>query len=174
MRQEVRDHLIQLARVPAAQRYDKYLGLPALVGKSRLKEFQSLAERVHKRVNDWKVKEILLKVVVQAILTYTMNIFLLPKTLCKEINAITQRFWWGHQENVKKIHWMSWEKMGWSKSQGGMGFRDLQCFIKELLAKQCWRLVQHPQNLAALIVKAKYFPKNSFLEAKLGSQPSLV
>jgi hypothetical protein len=61
-------------------------------------------------VNDWKTKflsqagrEILLKVVVQAIPTYSMGIFLLPKELCKEINSIMQRFWWGHKENEKKI-----------------------------------------------------------------------
>jgi hypothetical protein len=63
---------------------------------------------------------------------------------------------------VKKIHWMSWEKMGRSKSQSGIRFCDLQCFDKALLAKQFWRLVRHLHSLATQIVKAKYFPKNSF------------
>jgi hypothetical protein len=94
-------------------------------------------ERARERVNNWKVKflsqaekEILLKAVVQAIRTYTMSIFLLPTTLCKEINAIMQRFWRGNQENVKKIHWMSWERMGRSKSQGGMGFVTFNVLIR--------------------------------------------
>lgn len=64
--------------------------------------------------------------------------------------------------------------MGRSKSQGGMGFRDLDCFSRALLAKQCWRLVQYPQSLAAQIIKAKYYPKASLVEAKLGSRPSLA
>jgi hypothetical protein len=62
-------------------------------------------------------------------------VFLLPVSLCRELNALMQRFWWGHKENTAKIHWMSWEKMGISKNQGGLGFRDLVIFNKALLAK---------------------------------------
>jgi hypothetical protein len=92
--------ILRLVSVLATQRYDKYLGLPALVGKSRIREFQSIKDRVSKCINDWKMKflslagkEVLLKAVVQAILTYSMSMFLLPKPLCKEINSIMQRFW---------------------------------------------------------------------------------
>jgi ribonuclease HI len=116
----------------------------------------------------------LLKAVVQAIPTYNMSMFLLPKSLCKEINSIMQRFWWGHKENDKKIHWMSWDKLGRSKAQGGLGFRDLVCFNKALLAKQGWRIIQNPDGLVASILKAKYFPHGSFLEAKEGNRPSLA
>jgi hypothetical protein len=179
--EEVKEVILRIAGIPATQRYDKYLGLSALVGKSRIREFQSIKERVSKRVNDWKTiflsqvgKEILLKVVVQAIPTYSMSIFLLPKELCKEINSIMQRFWWGHKENKNKIHWMSWEKLGRPKTQRGMGFRDLTSFNKALLAKQGWRLIQYPDNLVSKNFKAKYYPNNNFLEAKIGNKPSLA
>jgi hypothetical protein len=67
-----------------------------------------------------------LKAVIQAIPTYSMSIFQLPIGLCKEINGMMQKFWWG-----------KWDRMGVSKAQGGLGFRDLVCFKKALLAKQC-------------------------------------
>jgi hypothetical protein len=85
-----------------------------------------------------------------------MSIFLLPLDLSSEINAMMQKFWWRHKENESKIHWMSWKKLGFSKSKGGMGFRDLRCFNKALLAKQGWRLIQNPHSLAGSILKAKY------------------
>lgn len=47
------------------------------------------------------------------------------------------------------IHWMSWEKMGRSKSIGGLDFWDLNMFNKALLTKQGWRLMQNPNPLIA-------------------------
>lgn len=93
--QEVYEQILQLVEVTTIQCYDKYLGLPALVGKSRVQEFQNIIDRVQKRNKDWKTKflsqtgkEILLKVVIQAIPTYSMGVFLLAKELCKELNSI--------------------------------------------------------------------------------------
>jgi ribonuclease HI len=103
-----------------------------------------------------------------------MGVFQLPITLCKELNQMMQQFWWSHMSKNSKIHWMSWSKMGRSKTKGGLGFRDLVIFNKALLAKQGWRLMQDPDSVAGKILKAKYFPQTSFLEAKLGSKPSYV
>lgn len=64
--------------------------------------------------------------------------------------------------------------MGIAKSQGGMGFRDLLCFNKALFAKQCWRLIQSPESLACIIIKAKYYPRGSLLGSKIGSRPSFT
>jgi hypothetical protein len=66
---------------------------------------------------------------------------------------------------------MKWSKMGMAKDRGGMGIRDLVNFNMALLAKQCWRLLKSPDSLTAKIIKAKYYPNSSFLEAKLGSKP---
>jgi hypothetical protein len=46
------------------------------------------------------------------------------------------KVWWGHKENVDKVAWMSWEKLGRDKDYGGMGFRGLECFNMALFAKQ--------------------------------------
>jgi hypothetical protein len=134
-----------------------------------------------KRLQDWKLKflsqagkEILLKAVVQAIPTYCMSIFLLPKVLCKEINSLMKNFWWGHKDKQKKIRWLNWDKMGLSKAKERMGFRDFECFNKALLAKQIWRLWKNPDSLIAKILKAKYHPLSQLVESPLGKKPSFA
>jgi hypothetical protein len=133
------------------------------------------------RLTNWKVnflsradKEVLLKVVVQTIPTYCMGVFQLSISLCKEINAMMQNFWWSHISKTSRIHWMSWERMDWSKSNGGLGFRGLVLFNQALLAKQGWRLIQHPDSLSSRIIKAKYHPNSYFLDAQVGSRASFV
>lgn len=43
--------------------------------------------------------------------TYTMNVFMLPKILCKEINVLLARFWWNSKKEGNGVHWATWE--GW-------------------------------------------------------------
>lgn len=93
--QEARDCILQVSGVPSTQRFDKYLGLLALVGKSKASEFKCIKDRIWKRLQDWKTKflslakkEILLKTVIQAISTYSMSIFLLPVGLSSKINLL--------------------------------------------------------------------------------------
>ena len=102
--------ILQAAAIPASQRYDTYLGLPALVRKSRTKEFKSIVDRIEKRLQDWKLKfllqagkEILLKAVIQAIPTYSMSIFQMPKVLCSRINSLMQKFWWSHNRKASGV-----------------------------------------------------------------------
>jgi ribonuclease HI len=174
-----RQEILEFSGLSEAHRIDSYLGLPTFVGKSRTSAFKDIIDKVSKRLDNWKTKfltqagkEVLLKAVVQAIPTYSMGVFQLPIGLCKELNQMMQHFWWSHMSKNSKIHWMSWSKMGRSKYKGGLGFRDLVMFNKAILAKQGWRLMQDPNSVAATIIKAKYFPHSSFLDAPLGAKPS--
>ena len=59
-------------------------------------------DRVAKKLAGWKGKlfsiggrEILIKAVAQAVPTYTMSCFQLPKTLYHDLENMMRSFWWG-------------------------------------------------------------------------------
>lgn len=52
-----------------------------------------------------------------------------------------------------------------SKREGGLGFRNMQVFNKALFAKQAWRVMTMGESLVAKVLKGKYFPTKSFMEA---------
>jgi hypothetical protein len=94
---------------------DKYLGLPALVGADRSDCFEHFIDRIIQRINGWKEKhlsiggkEILLKAVAQAIPVYAKSVFQIPKGVCKRMTDAIAQFWWGDDENDKKMHWLAW------------------------------------------------------------------
>ncbi|XP_042962626.1 uncharacterized mitochondrial protein AtMg00310-like [Carya illinoinensis] len=64
--------------------------------------------------------------------------------------------------------------MGVSKKDGGLGFIDLESFNKAMLAKQVWRVLNNPNSLVAQLLKQKYFKRGSILNAKKGTNSSLV
>ena len=62
------------------------------------------------------------KAVAQAIPTYNMSCFQLPKGLCEEIEGLMRRFWWGQRQQENRIALVSWKSMCKSRLNGGMGF----------------------------------------------------
>ncbi|XP_012087680.1 uncharacterized protein LOC105646435 [Jatropha curcas] len=129
-----------------------YLGLPSHVGRKKREVFGYLKDRIWRKVSSWKDgmlsragKEILLKTVLQAMPSYVMSLFLLPKTLCSEIEGIMNKFWWeSGGANSKGIHWLAWEHMAYPKGFGGMGFKRLREFNVSLLGKQGWNIISRP------------------------------
>ena len=176
---ETRCEMLDILGPMQDTRHGKYLGLPSVIGKSKNQVFAKIKEKVHKKLSGWKEKmlsmggkEILIKAVAQAIPTYTMSCFQLPKGLCEELEVMMRNFRWGQKEEEAKMPWVGWKKMCKSKAQGDMGFRNLQTFNLAMLAKQAWRLLTNPSTLVARIYRAKYYPSCDIMGAKLGSSPS--
>ncbi|CAN6861486.1 unnamed protein product [Brassica oleracea] len=103
---------------------------------------------------------------------FSMNVFQLPASLCAEIDSILSGFWWGTKNGKRKMSYISWKKLAISKSNGGLGFRDLRLFNQALLANQLWKISRRPQSLIYRIFKHRYFSRSSIWNAKLGYQPS--
>lgn len=166
--------------IQVVPKFDKYLGMPAVVGRSKKAVFEFIKDRVWERIKQWNERdfsmasrEVLIKAVLQAIPTYVMSCFLLPSSIVEDIEKLVRQFWWGGGKS-SSLHWLSWSRLCRSKNLGGMGFQDLECFNLALLAKQSWRIVTEPDLLLARILLARYFPHGSFFTADVGERPSLT
>lgn len=63
-------------------------------------------------------KDILIKSVHQAVPTYAMSVFKIPKGCCGDLSKLYARFWWGSSAESRKIHWMRWDKVCMPKELG--------------------------------------------------------
>ena len=178
---QVRARIIECLNVREVTHQNKYLGLPSVIGRSKKVVFQAILDKIKKKLGGWKEKtlsiagkEVLIKSVAQAMPMYVMNIFLLPGNLIDDIHKALNAYWWGDGVKQNPIRWCMWERMCVSKFRGGLGFRHLGLFNKSLLAKQVWRLITSPTTLAARTLKARYFPRSSFFDAKIGYRPSYI
>lgn len=81
--QEVKTTIVSIAGVRAMGHFEKYLGFSTAIGKNNCVAFHGLIDRTWSRISNWKAKflstagkEILVKAILQVILTYTMGILL--------------------------------------------------------------------------------------------------
>lgn len=126
-----------------------------------------------KKIQEWSTKllskagkAVLVKSVAQAIHAYCMSCFLIPKTLCQELERMMNAYWWSsNSSNSKGIRWLAWDKMSMSKKQGGMGFRSLYGFNLALIGKHIWNFISDPNSLVARIYKTRYFLDCHILKA---------
>lgn len=156
-----------------------YLGLPECFSESKVELFSFIKDMLKTRLSGWFArslslggKEVLLKAVAMALPVYAMSCFKLTKTTISNITSAMSDFWWSSFEHKRQMHWVSWEKMCLSKANGGLGFKDMECFNQALLAKQAWKILQEPDSLLAKFIKSRYFPEENFLDASLGDRPS--
>ncbi|XP_031108426.1 uncharacterized protein LOC116012895 [Ipomoea triloba] len=173
-----REDVASVLGVTQAPNFGKYLGLPSFIGRNRRAVFSYIEDKIKQRLGSWNKrlisqagKEILLKSVAQSMPTFSMSVFLLPDGVCQSIERAMNRYWWS-SGSERGIHWKAWDRLCIPKNYRGLGFKDLRAFNLAMLCKQAWRFLTRPDSLVTRIYKARYFPKTSFIDAKLGSCPS--
>lgn len=87
-----------------------------------------------------------------------------------------KNYWWKsrHGDNQKGLNWISWNNMSFSKSRGGLGFRNLHGFNIALLRKHVWNFIHTPNSLVSRVFKERYFPDSNVLKAERGQGSSFL
>lgn len=116
---------------------NRFFGLLAYLQKSKCQSFNYLKERIEKKYMSWKEKflskggkEVLIKAISSTILVYAMSTFRLPSSLCDKINSIMANFWWGQQQNERKLLRVSWSNLCNNKEEGGLSLWIWNASIK--------------------------------------------
>jgi hypothetical protein len=150
---------------------DKYLGYPTPEGRMNKGKFQPSKDRLGKKLNNWVeklmsmgAKDELIKSVAQAIPNHVMSIFKLPVGFHEDYMKLVRNFWWGEDEKKRKVHWAAWDILTSPKSMGGFGFKDTKLMNQEMLARQCWRIINKSDSLSLKLLKSIYLPRGNFLD----------
>ncbi|XP_024164131.1 uncharacterized mitochondrial protein AtMg00310-like [Rosa chinensis] len=149
------------------------------MGQKKTTTFAYIKERLGGKLKHWQGKllseagkDILIRVVAQALPNYAISVFQLTKNFCEDLQQMCARFRWGSITDQKKIHWKKWDDLCHAKEVGGLGFRSFSEFNMSMLSKQAWRVVSNPETLIAQLYKARYFPDGSFWNATEHASPS--
>jgi hypothetical protein len=114
----------------------KYLGMPTTMRRTKMQDFNFMMDRVWNKLKGWKEmnlsfagRSVLISAVIQAIPTYMMNCFLIPKGIYYQIKSAICKLWWGSKDSNHKIHWKAKAELFKPKFNGGLGFRDICIFL---------------------------------------------
>jgi hypothetical protein len=110
-----RKHVLEEFNISVEAMTEKYLRLPVHVGRYIINTFVYLKDRIWKKIHGWKErllskvgKDILIKKNAHKQLPPLLfHVLILQKQLCDLISAMIFRYWWAHNVNENKTHWLS-------------------------------------------------------------------
>lgn len=139
------------SRVRLGEERGKYLGLSFMIGRKKKEVFNYIKDRVLALIHNWNSqfrsrarREVLLKVVLQALPMYVMNILLFLGDLCEELERAMNGYWCvGGGKEKKGICWCRWALFCTLKRSRGMEYRYLREFNLAMLGSHAWKLVKN-------------------------------
>jgi hypothetical protein len=120
----------------------RYLGLPMHTRKLSNKDWQTIENRIEKKLSGWKGKMlsvggrlVLINSVLSSLPMFMMSFFELPKGVPENIDCFRSRFYWQNDQHKRKYRLSKWEIPCQPKIQGGLGIQNLDLQNKCLLSK---------------------------------------
>lgn len=154
MNSEERQSILDVVPFKVEQLPVRYLGVPLSSKRIGMKECKSLVDKVQNRISSWKNGSLsyagrlqLIALVLESIQVYWASVFLLPKTIIKDINKLLKNFLWNHGEVSRGKAKVAWKKVCKPKSQGGLGLKDLEVWNKATLVKNLWHVASDKNSL---------------------------
>ncbi|KAL9662694.1 hypothetical protein QQ045_027527 [Rhodiola kirilowii] len=121
-----------------------YLGVPLYTGCTKIDYFQSLEDKVRKRISGWMKnmlsfggKIALIDSVLNSVGIHCMSILPIPITVLNRVGSIIRSFLWDKGDG-KRRHWVNWENVCREKSAGGLGIKRLKDVMLALHGKLAW------------------------------------
>lgn len=142
--------------------------------RSKKKVFGFISDKIQSKLQSWSNKELskagkltLIGTAAQATPNFWMSLFMIPDSICDEVERKMNAFLWGNTAG-RGVKWITWKKMCVPKDFGGLGLKELKKFNMEMLAKQSWRLLTRANPLVSEVMKARYYPQTELIDAGLG------
>ncbi|GJZ41493.1 RNA-directed DNA polymerase, eukaryota, reverse transcriptase zinc-binding domain protein [Tanacetum coccineum] len=127
----------------------KYLGVPLITKRLGSNECKQLVDKVRGRIDNWKNKYLsyagrlqLIASVLSSLNVYWAGVFLIPKTVIKEIDKVLKGFLWCKGEIKRGMAKVDRKTVCSPKSQGGLGLRLFGKWNEVLLIKNLWICVK--------------------------------
>ncbi|GJZ29353.1 RNA-directed DNA polymerase, eukaryota [Tanacetum coccineum] len=114
----------------------------------------SVIGKLNSRLSKWKRNTLsiggrltLLKSVLGSTPIYTMSLYKVPKSILHSMESIRRKFFYGANDDNKKITWVSWSKVLAAKEYGGLGVSSFYALNRGFLFKWVWRFLSKDNSL---------------------------
>ncbi len=156
---------------------EAYLSCPIINGRVNKNTFENVITKSKQQLQKWKAnslsqegRSLLIKTNLSAKPIYTMQSFLLPKNILKELDDVNKKFYWNKGEKYRAP--IRWDEVCKTKENGGAGIRKAEDINVALQMKLLWKIMAEPDNMWVNIIREKYLKQASLWDYKKSGSTS--
>nr|GEY38104.1 RNA-directed DNA polymerase, eukaryota, reverse transcriptase zinc-binding domain protein [Tanacetum cinerariifolium] len=156
-----------------------YLGVPLITKQIGINECKCLIDKVKIKVNNWKNRMLyyagrlqLVASVLTSMQVYWASVFILPKTVIKDIDRLLKGFLWCQGDLSKGKAKVAWKQICRPKNEKGLGIKNLCDWNEVLMDKHLWNLDSNKESLWVKWINVIRLKGKCIWEAKYSTNSS--
>ncbi|GKD91172.1 RNA-directed DNA polymerase, eukaryota, reverse transcriptase zinc-binding domain protein [Tanacetum coccineum] len=125
-----------------------YLGVTLITKQLSFIDCKCLIDRVKAKVNNWMNKMLsyagrlqLVSSILSSMQVYWASVFILPKSVIKDIDKLLKGFLWCQGEISRGKAKIAWKQVCKTKEEGGLCIKNLCLWNEVLMSKHLWNVV---------------------------------
>lgn len=152
----------------------RYLGIPLVAVKLRVTHYAPFIDKLAGYINAWTGASLsyagraeLIRVVLHGVDCFWLSILSIPADVIDRIIKLCRLFLWRSNHPL-----VAWKEICLPKSEGGLGFKDLESWNTTLLAKTLWNIHCKKDSLLIKWVSNQYFGSASIWDRAFNIEDS--
>ncbi|XP_039024361.1 uncharacterized protein LOC120157217 [Hibiscus syriacus] len=149
----------------------RYLGVPLVTKKLSEKDCLPLIDNIKHRHHNWAGKFLsyagrleLIKTVLYSVVNFWSRQFILPQKVVKRLEQLCSRFLWKGSDIAASGARISWDKIYYPKSEGGLGLKNISSWNKTCMVHLIRKLLAGQGSLWIAWVHCYVIKSKSFAE----------
>ncbi|XP_039049729.1 uncharacterized protein LOC120190725 [Hibiscus syriacus] len=146
-----------------------YLGIPLVTRKLTEKDCQALIDNIKLKLHHWSNRNLsyagrleLIRSVLFNVSSYWCRQLVLPASILKKVDQICSRYFWKGADKSAAGARVSWDKICISKSEGGLGLKNIKTWNKACLIILIRKILAGDGSLWVAWLKAYVFKEQDF------------
>ncbi|XP_074289322.1 uncharacterized protein LOC141614477 [Silene latifolia] len=127
----LKDDIIQVSGFQEGNLPFKYLGVPIQPGRLLRKDCRVLTDKIVRKIRGIGARKlsyagrlVLINSVLNTFYNYWASVFLIPKFVIHQIEAICQNFLWENGTDYNRFPLVAWSDICYTKKEGGLGIKN--------------------------------------------------
>ncbi|GJY14273.1 hypothetical protein Tco_0383582 [Tanacetum coccineum] len=140
--------------IPKRELSVKYLVVPLISSGLLNRDCKILVEKAKNRIGDWKNKSLsfegrlqLCKSVISSMHVFWASVLIILKGIIYDIHQLIRGFLWCNGELKHGKAKIAWKDICLTKSEGGIGLRNLEVFNFALMTTHIWNIISSKESL---------------------------